>query len=106
MSYQKNLFLKVKDLLDKNEVEFFLFAGTCLGAVRDKGFISWDKEDIDLGLFSKDYDKVKQIILNSDWKIKAIWRKEISIYKDEKNGESVSYIDLFFFDEDETKLYC
>jgi len=104
--YQKNLFFKLKNLLDKNEVEFFLFAGTCLGAVRDKGFISWDKEDIDLGLFAKDYDKVKQLILNSDWKINAIWRKEISIYKDEKDGKPVSYIDLFFFEEDEANLYC
>lgn len=106
MNYQKNLFFKIKELLDENEIEFFLFAGTALGAIRNKRFISWDKEDMDLGLFAKDYEKVKHLLLKSNWKIKAIWRREISIYKEEKNGEPVSYVDLFFFDEDETNMYC
>jgi hypothetical protein len=72
LEIRKKEFLRICFLLDELEIRYFLLAGTFLGAVRDKGFISWDW-DVELGVFSDEVinkiDKLMQKIENIGFKI-------------------------------------
>ena len=52
--------LKILQVADKicreNDIPYFLTNGTLLGAVREKGFISWD-DDADLFMLREDYER-------------------------------------------------
>lgn len=59
------MLINLKEILNKNEIDFFLAYGTCLGAVRHNGFIPWD-DDIDIFIYGIDYDKLKKIFKEQD----------------------------------------
>ena len=48
----------------KNELKYFLFWGTLIGAVRHNGFIPWD-DDVDIAMPRFDYNKL--IDLSKNW---------------------------------------
>ena len=48
------IFKEVKAILDRHHLRYFALGGTCIGAVRHRGFIPWD-DDLDIVLPDKDY---------------------------------------------------
>lgn len=46
---------EIKRVCDKNNIHYFMLAGTLLGSIRHKDFIPWD-DDMDFGMLRQDYN--------------------------------------------------
>lgn len=105
---------KTLKVLGDNNIKYYIFAGTFLGAVRHKGFIPWD-DDIDIIIERTEYNRLVEILKNkgciinnklkavgyelgnADWPFIKIVNESIKLNSNDGCDENL-WIDLFPFD--------
>ena len=114
-----NLMKKTIDLLNENNINFYLISGTLLGHVRHKGFIPWD-DDIDILVSPDILEKLPILLLNTQftllridpWFLKICFKTGInnitSMHSNKVINKSDNYnwpfIDLFIYQRTNTHL--
>jgi lipopolysaccharide cholinephosphotransferase len=99
LSVRKYEFLKICDILDNLNINYFLQTGILLGAIRDKDLIKWDW-DIEISVFSKEFlnqiEPLAESLKKAGFKILNITKKEndskidfIGKYPEEVTGYTV-----------------
>lgn len=56
-----DLMLAFDRICRENSIDYSLYGGTLLGAVREKGFISWD-DDMDILMSRQEFEKLEQLL--------------------------------------------
>lgn len=54
--------LLLQRICSERDIQYYLLAGSCLGAVRHNGFIPWD-DDIDIGILDEEYESFRQAMI-------------------------------------------
>ncbi|MBR2012986.1 MAG: LicD family protein [Clostridia bacterium] len=106
---------EVRRVCDENNIDYYLTAGTCLGAIRHQGFIPWD-DDLDIGMLRDQYEKFCKIAPEKldpkysfqNWRNDTTFaapfgkvRKNGTIYQESKakeGGINGIYVDIIVYD--------
>ena len=57
---QLELMRQIDRICKKHNIVYYVIAGSCLGAVRHRGFIPWD-DDIDIAMMRSEYERFAKI---------------------------------------------
>jgi len=94
---------EVTDLLDDNNIEYWLEGGTLLGVIRENRLLPWDN-DMDISIDEKYYDKLVQVIEKSIYRVRfrEFTEDNIPFAKGVKRIVKITNKKLFFFKGDVT----
>ena len=94
------LLIDFDEICKQNNIHYWLDFGTLIGAVRHKGYIPWD-DDIDLGLFREDFDRIMDVVNNNTVNpdIIADVVEGESFIKIKNKKTDLLFLDLFPVDE-------
>ncbi len=56
-----DMLIVVDDIFRRNKIEYWLHAGTLIGAVRHQGFIPWD-DDVDIAVRTSDMPRIRKVL--------------------------------------------
>lgn len=56
-----NIFKNIKEIFERNGIDYFAIGGTCIGAIRHHGFIPWD-DDLDIAVPIEQFDNMLNIL--------------------------------------------
>lgn len=57
---QLDMLVELDKVCRENNINYVIFCGTQLGAIRNKGYIPWD-DDADIAMLREDYEKFKEV---------------------------------------------
>lgn len=60
-----DVYKDISSLCETHNLTYMMAGGTCLGAVRHKGFIPWD-DDLDIMMPRKDYDALLKLLISGE----------------------------------------
>ena len=114
---QLDMLVELDRVCRENNINYVIFAGTLLGAVRHKGYIPWD-DDADVGMLREDYEKLKKVADQLDpsicffqdhttdpdyiWgygKLRRTGTTFIRAGQEHMKGKTGVFIDIFPFDD-------
>jgi len=90
----KKLLFDIDEIFRKYNIVYWLDCGTLLGAIREKDFIEWDKDDIDIGVYNSiflDYNlwtKILKEFTKKNIKVVTIWGDSVFSCRKYDNTES------------------
>lgn len=95
------------DVCVKEKISFMLYGGSLLGSYRHHGKIPWD-DDVDVLVGSKFKKRLRQILeTESDWSnflsVQTNTLSQWKVYR--KADDHWPFIDVFFYDENQTHLW-
>lgn len=68
--------LELHEICNQNQIKHYLICGSCLGAIRNKGFIPWD-DDIDIAMTRNGIEKLAKVFQENEFKDRALIGKGI-----------------------------
>lgn len=93
--FQQELLILLEQMdaiCERHDIDYSLFGGTMIGAIRHNGFIPWD-DDADVIFERREYEKFKKVLPDNLLIFRKSWVQRFS-YKENPN----IYIDIFVFD--------
>ena len=96
------LLIEFDRICQKHEINYMLFAGSALGAVRHQGFIPWD-DDLDVAMLRNDYDhflKVASDELNDKYYLQAEFSEHWPLHYSKLRKNNTTCLEKFFPKDD------